>query len=195
MEEGIELRAAQLTSRKQLRAFLGMEMDKDLKLLVSGLVETLVGLMDRVYEIEKRLRDVTADDEDVALLQTIPGTGLVCASAVRAIVADIRRFNDPKKLAAYAGLVPWVKNSNEKTHHGHITKYGSTILRNALVQMAMGLIRSHKKLGNRSPSIYYWYEQLARRAGGSKGKIGLARKLATVVWAMLYNREKFVCAA
>jgi transposase len=56
-------------------------------------------------------------------------------------VDDIGRFSSAKKLAAFAGLAPWVQDSNETIRHGRITKRGPEELRTALVQMVMGMRR------------------------------------------------------
>ena len=50
------------------------------------------------------LNEMTCEDRAVKLLRSIPGTGIVNACAVRGIIADVERFNDPKKMEAYAGL-------------------------------------------------------------------------------------------
>ena len=49
---------------------------------------------------------MTEKDKAVELLWTIPGTGIVSACAVRGVLADIKRFDHPKKVAAYAGALP-----------------------------------------------------------------------------------------
>ena len=142
LEEGLELKASSLTSVKRLNKLKEQSgFSEEILFLVEGLVDDLISLKSRIKAIEKKMTELTEKDKDVELLRTIPGTGIVNASAVRSIVASIDRFDDPKKLASYAGLVPWVNNSNETIHHGHITKRGSKILRNAFVQMAQGMIR------------------------------------------------------
>ena len=83
----------------------------------------------------------------MALLQTIPGVGLITAATIRAYTDDIDRYESAKKYSAHAGLVPWVQNSNETIRHGHITKRGPVELRTAFVQVVMGMIRYRK--GNR----------------------------------------------
>lgn len=191
-EEGIQVKAADLSSNVKLNSLREHDLSEDVCFLLDGLVEELISLKGKVRQIEKRLNEITQDDKTVQLLRSIPGTGIVNACAVRGILADIYRFNDPKKVAAYAGLVPWVNNSNEKVRHGHITKRGSTILRNALVQMAMGIIRYWSgKNYNHSMSLYIWYRQISGRTSGGKSKIALARKMAHIVWAMLTYNQKF----
>jgi transposase len=77
---------------------------------------------------------------------TIPGCGEISAWTIRAYTDDIRRFARAKKYAAYAGLVPWVQNSNETVRHGKITKSGPEVLRTALVQAVMELRRMKTKI-------------------------------------------------
>lgn len=191
MEEGQNLKKDMLTSRKRIRQILEMEMEEEVSFLITGLVEDLLNMKDRVVKIEKKLEELTEEDEDVRLLRTIPGTGLVNASAVRSILGDVKRFDHPKKVAAYAGLVPWVSNSNETVRHGHITRRGSKILRNAFVQMAMGVIREGSRSRGRSGGLYSWYKQAKSRTSGGKSIVALARKLSNIVWAMLREKAEF----
>jgi transposase len=83
-------------------------------------------------------------------------------------------------------------NEKEKTRHGHITKRGSTVLRNAFVQMAMGIIRDwtvyHRGATSR---LSRWYRKCLERKGGGKSKIALARRLSHVVWVMLQTGTPF----
>ncbi len=192
LEEGIILKAQDLTSVKRMNTLKNSGLHEDVQFLVDGLIDDLITLKARKTVLEKKLTELVAEDKDVELLKTIPGTGLVNASAVRGILGTIERFDSPKKVASYAGLVPWVSNSNETVRHGHITKRGSTILRNALVQMAMGMIRHWAGGKNfENMPLYTWYNQISGRTSGGKSKIALARKMSHIVWAMLKYRESF----
>lgn len=64
------------------------------------------------------------------LLMTIPGIGETIAATMILEIGDITRFGDAKKLVAYAGLDPKVKQSGKSLHHNtQITKRGSPYLR------------------------------------------------------------------
>lgn len=194
MEEGIEVKKSRFTSVKQMEVLKKTKADEYVVFLANGMIDELIRLKTATRELERKLEEMTAEDKGVELLQTIPGTGLVTACAVRGVLADIERFDNPKKVTAYAGLAPWVSNSNETVRHGHITKRGSAILRNAFVQMALGMIRLWGKnecYGSRS--LGKWYRQLMARVGGSKSKIALARRLSRIVWAMLQTSTPFRC--
>jgi transposase len=70
----------------------------------------------------------------VQRLLTIPAVGERVALTVYAWVGDARRFRSSRELGSYAGLVPSVRQSGEKTLLGSITRAGSPELRRILVQ-------------------------------------------------------------
>ena len=129
------------------------------------------------------------EDEDVELLQTIPGVWMITAATIRAYTDDIDRYSSAKKYAAHAGLVPWVQNSNMTVHHGHITKRGPVELRTAFVQMAMRMIRN--QINTCGYRIMYKYREMKKHKGSGKSIIAAARKMSTVVYKMLKTREPF----
>ncbi|WP_414581066.1 transposase [Bacillus swezeyi] len=71
--------------------------------------------------------------EDFHLLYSIPGVGHKIAATIIAEVGSIERFDDARKLVAYAGIDPTVFSSGRFTSHSNrITKRGSRHLRHAL---------------------------------------------------------------
>ncbi|MDR0230565.1 MAG: IS110 family transposase [Dysgonamonadaceae bacterium] len=153
------------------------------------LVETIEELDKNIKNIEKDLVRNTEGDRVVELLKSIPGCGDVCAWTIRAYADDIKRFASAKKFASYAGLAPWVQNSNESVHHGKITKRGPEELRTALVQVVMGLRRLKAK-------TYSWrmmerYAAMKKNKGSGRAIIATARKLATIIWHMLTSDVEF----
>lgn len=83
----------------------------------------------------------------VELVKTIPGVGVITAATVREYVDDINRFRGYKQLSSYAGLAPWVQNSNQRERQGRITKRGPEELRAALVQIVLGMVRNRRRTG------------------------------------------------
>ena len=59
----------------------------------------------------------------------LPGVGKLTAMTLLAEIGDIGRFPTARKLCAWAGLTPQVRNSDHKVRHGHITKQGSPWMR------------------------------------------------------------------
>lgn len=94
-----------------------------------------------IKDIEKHLEQMAANNEDVTLLMTVPGIGINTATTIAAHTAELERFEGGcKKSAAYVGIIPSVRSSNESKHFGRIIKHGPQELRTAFVQAALGMI-------------------------------------------------------
>ena len=187
---GIETRRGSLQSKKERRRILTVLEEHG---LAGQAVEPLLETIDRVGEEVKKLEKILAEkvrgDRVVELLMTIPGTGLITASTVRAYVDDIERFSSYKQFSSYAGPAPWVQNSNERERHGSITKRGPEPLRTALVQMVMGMIRSRKRTG--SYRLMMRHRAMKPHKGTGKTINATARKMSKIVWYMIRRDEPF----
>jgi transposase len=181
--EGMEDRKASLQSKRGRQRTLDTLKERENGLVVQPLFESIRQLEETVKGIEDELRRLTAEDPMVKLLLSIPGCGEIGAWTIRAYTDDIGRFVDAKHYAAYAGLAPWVQNSNETVHHGRITKRGPEELRTALVQVVMGMRRLKER-----------HEALKRSKGSGKSIIATARKVAGIIWHMLSAGEEFNAA-
>jgi transposase len=117
-------------------------------------------------------------------LRSIKGIGDLGATVLLSVIGDIRDFADPGKLAAYFGIVPRVRNSNEIERSGRITKRGTKLGRTTLVQCALTAQRY-------SPYLAKFYSNVARRRGGGKAIIALARKFLGVIYHTLKNNWVF----
>jgi len=101
---------------------------------------------------------------------------------------DINRFPSAKKYSSYAGLVPWVQNSNQTIRHGRITKRGPEELRTAIVQLVLGMRRCKKTLSWR---LMERYSVMKETKGSGKSIIATARKVSKIIWCMLSSGEEF----
>ena len=72
----------------------------------------------------------------VKALQALRGVSLIVAVTTIAELGDLTRFEHPKKLMTYLGLVPSEHSSGEKTQRGKITKTGNGHARRVLVEAA-----------------------------------------------------------
>ena len=96
-------------------------------------VERLSAELERLdHEVEEETRSIEA----VRRLMTIPGVGVTTAATIFAWVGDVARFPSARKLCAYAGLTPCVRQTGETVQLGHVTKQGPKALRRVLVQAA-----------------------------------------------------------
>jgi transposase len=138
----------------------------------------------QIKELEKKLDAVGQQEENVRLLQTIPGVGPRTAETVAAWIDDPRRFKSGRQVSAYAGLVPRKFQSGEMDRNGRITKRGPRALRSALVEAAWLALRYNP-----------WALEVYTRIGkGQKTRkkqalVAVARKLLVTCWAILRTRK------
>jgi transposase len=124
-------------------------------------------------QLDAALRARAGEVEAIQRLMTVPGIGPFTATMIYAWVGDVRRFPHAKQLAAYAGLVPAVRQSGGTLHVGGITKQGAPALRATLVQAAHVLL-SRCRGAEASP-----LQAIGLRIRGTRGR----RKIAVVAVA------------
>jgi transposase len=72
----------------------------------------------------------------VAAFQALRGVAAIVATTMVVEVGDLRRFENPRQLIAYLGLVPSENSSGQSTKRGSITKTGNIHARRALIEAA-----------------------------------------------------------
>ena len=179
---------AQFQSRKERSRILSTLPDK-IAVVIKPIFETLDTVEEQRKVLETRLRQITANDNQVKLLLTIPGIGIVNACTIRAYIDDIDRFQDYKHFSAYCGLVPWVQSSNETVYYGRITKRGPQELRTALVQCVVAMVRMEDKTGDFE--LMRQYQKLKEEKSSGKAIIATARKLSRIIYIMLKTKKPF----
>ena len=188
---GMQTTAAQFQSeRKRQQLLIGLENHplyteraaKTLKMLL----DTLTALIEQAKEYEALIDEFTLEDENTNLLKTIPGVGRITSFTISAYVGDINRFETYKQFAAYCGLTPFVKLSNEGGYIGHITKNGPTELRINMVHVVMGMLRVQRRLQN--VSLIIDYARMKKLKGFGKSIIAIARKLSRIIYVMLKTK-------
>jgi transposase len=108
-----------------------------------------------IRAVERQLAALAADMADVTLLQTVPGVGLITATALVALVADIRRFPSSRHFASFLGLTPREDSSALRRHLGAISKRGDVYLRMLLLHGARSFLW-HAKAAVAPTSLQRW---------------------------------------
>jgi transposase len=125
---------------------------------------------------------------EVKQLMTVPGVNVIVAATFMAAVGDIRRFADRRKLTAYLGLDPKVRQSGAgPANHGHISKQGSNSARHALVEACWSTVRQ-------PGPIAAFYARIKAKRGHSIAIVASARKLACLFWCLLTRGEDYAFA-
>src|SRR6202158_6038279 len=138
-------------------------------------MQTLIG------SIEKRIMVQHRANEASKRLESIPGIGLIGATAIAATVADPNVFRSGRDFAAWIGLVPREDSTGGKQKLGPISKQGDRYLRRILVVGAHAVLRYAKT----NPQKYPWLTHLLRDQPLRVLAVALANKMARIAWALL----------
>jgi transposase len=140
-------------------------------------------------EILLRLRKLAKSGrykEDVELLQSAPGIGILTAIRLVLEWGDVKRFGRKEEFASFLGLVPSDYSSGEQERQGHITKQGNRWVRSWLVECSWVAIR-------KDPALMEKFRRVLRNCGSKKKAIvAVARKLALRLRRVLLVRESYV---
>lgn len=139
----------------------------------------------------------------VQRLQCFRGIDLHAAMVLATELVDWRRFESPRQLMAYLGLVPREHSSGDRERRGSLTKAGNTHCRHVLVQAGwsyryqpkIGLALKRRQQGQ-SPQViaHAWkaqhrlhtlYQRLAFRSRPQIAAVAVARELVGFLWAVM----------
>ena len=157
--------------------------------LMSAMAE--VGELDeRIEKVKEQLEAVARTVPLVEKLETIPGVGLLNATALSAMTGDFSRYASGRHFASSLGLVPKEHSSGLRRRLGAISKRGDTYLRTLLIAGARSFLLSAHRT-KRPHRLQQWALEVERRRGRNRAAIAVANKLARVVWAVATRGDDF----
>jgi transposase len=204
-----KLRDVENSLRGILRGF-GLKVGKTTELGFAGRIEELVAghphlqviaksllsvrtvLRSEFAAFQKRTRKMAQSDARTRLLMSTPAVGPIVALTYASAIDDPARFTSSKQAGAHFGLTPKKHQSGETDYSGRISKIGDSSVRTALYEAAHIMLTKPLKGCSQLKS---WAMRIARRAGMSKAKVALARRLAVIMHRMLADRTPFNPAA
>src|SRR5262249_54754214 len=119
-------------------------------------------------------------------LASIPGIGLIIATAIATTVVDPKVFRSGREFAAWLGLVPRQNSTGGKTRLGGITKRGNRYLRRLLINGA-----SANLLRSKATKADPWVIGLRRRRPPLVVAEALANKTARIAWAVMLREKEY----
>lgn len=128
------------------------------------------------------------EDEAARQLVTIPGIGVLNATALVAAIGDGSAFWRGRDLGAWLGLVPKQHTTGGRPKLLGITKRGNTYLRMLFIHGARAAMAS---LAKSASPLGAWLRGLLARAHRNVAIVALANKLARIAWAVLRGRGSF----
>jgi transposase len=159
-----------------------------LLVVADAILRVRAALAEQLGKLQKRLVSLARQDTRARLLMSTPGVGVLVALTYAAAIDDPARFRSSKAVGAHFGLTPKKYQSGETDVTGRISKIGDASVRTALYEAANVILTRPVK----GSSLKSWAMRVAKRAGMSKAKVALARKLAVVLHRMLTDQTRFV---
>jgi transposase len=148
------------------------------------LLETLDRLDEQVRELDRAVEEAGRERQEVALLRTHPGVGMVVGLAFALTVGPVERFSNSRKLVSYWGLNPRENSSGGRQRLGSISKQGNPMMRWLLVEAAQTAARLDPQLGR-------IYQRLKKKKTSGVAKVAVARRLAVRLFWMLRTRHNY----
>jgi transposase len=165
-----------------------------LRRMLAVLATEIADLETRLTDVERELKAFAQQDSLVAQLQTIPGVGLLTATAFVGSVAHIHSFRRARCFASWLGLTAREHSSGGRRRLGGITKQGDVYLRCLLTHGARCVLQQAKRAVARQGTptqLQRWALEVADRRGYNRATIAVANKLARIIWAVWAHDTKF----
>lgn len=147
-----------------------------------SLVRQMDALEKEIDQLHRQIKAWHRASEVSQRLATIPGVGVLTATALAATVADPAQFRSARQFAAWLGLVPRQNSSGGKDRLGRITKMGDGYLRKLLVVGATAVLR---RIRNAQTHTANWVRRLLEKKPSRLVSVALANKTARIVWAVM----------
>jgi len=137
----------------------------------------------RIEEAESTLKRMAREMDAAVRLQTVPGIGLLTATALIGSVGEPGRFPSGRHLASFLGLVPRESSSGDRRRLGAITKRGDGYVRMLFTHGARSVLRA-ASVRKQNDRLRTWALETQKRKGHNKATVALANKLTRIAWAV-----------
>lgn len=150
--------------------------------VIAGLAHQIGALQAQLAALEKELLAWHRSNELSQRLATIPGVGIISATALAASVTEPERFRSGRQFAASLGLTPLQNSSGGKERMGRISRMGDRYLRRLLVVGMTSLVRRARSApASVDPRICAMLERRPARVV----TVAAANRTARVAWAIM----------
>ena len=191
LEYGIETPRGVSAMRRRLPEVLEdaeNELPVKARALLHELGEELRRLDERVQMFDDQIAGIAARMPACKRLMTVPGIGVLTATALVAAVGDPSKFRNGREMAAWLGLVPRQRSTGGRPTLLGISKRGDRYLRTLLIHGARSTLRFAAKRTDRRNC---WAAAVEERRGRNIAAVALANRNARTVWALLSCESSF----
>lgn len=159
------------------------------------LVEEIRLLEARIAQLERELTALAKLSPACTTLLSIPGIGLLTATAmVAATSGSVQHFRDARHFASWFGLTPKEYSSGSTRTLGRISKRGDRYLRMLLTHGARSVLRAASvalAAGRQLDGLRRWALAVQARSNHNKAACALANKLARICYATLRDGQSY----
>ena len=160
----------------------------DFRILLHGVWNDLLGLDDRVCELDKLIMRLAENHEECVRLQQLRGVGPMIATAMIATVGDARQYHKSRQMAAAIGITPKQHSSGDRDRLLGISKRGDVYLRTLMIHGARAVVARAKY---KDDQLSRWVTGIATKRHPNVAAVALANKTARMAWAMLRNKTDY----
>jgi transposase len=162
---------------------------------MSLLVDEIRLLEARIAQLETTLSAAARDSHACTTLLSVPGVGLLTATAlVAATGGTVTHFKSARHFAAWFGLTPKERSSGTTRRLGRISKRGDRYLRMLLTHGARSVLRAAtvaQRAARPLDALRQWALAVQARSNHNKAACALANKLARICYAALRDQTPF----
>lgn len=160
---------------------------------LESVLEEIQELESKLREIDRQLGQIAKRDPVAQRLLTIPGIGIITATALVGSVPDIHTFHRARQFSAWLGLTPREYSSGQSRRLGGISKRGDRYLRMLLTHGARSALLTAHRQAAKNPEglsrLQRWVLDVEQRTHHNKATIALANKMARIIWSV-WSREQ-----
>ena len=158
----------------------------------NSVITDIDALAGQIRQLDTELDQIAKQSEIATRLLSIPGIGVITATALVASVPDIHLFKRGRQFAAWLGITPREHSSGNTRRLGRISKQGNEYLRTLLIHGGRSVSQqaSRRKPEDRDP-IHHWIIRLEESKHRNVVAVATANKLARVVWATWVSGEPY----
>jgi transposase len=165
---------------------VALESSDGLPNAIEALLQSFASLTQQIEALEQELTAIAEQDERCQRLMEIPGVGPLVSLSFVTHVDDPKRFASASQLSSYLALVPGEATTGGKVVRTSTLRAGPRWLKALLVQAAWSMWRSRP-----NEPMVVWARAIADKRGKRIAIVALARKLATVMWAMWRHETQY----
>lgn len=156
--------------------------------IVADLAAQILALDDRLKRVDNQIRETFRGHPQAEIIESLPGMGPILGAEFVVAAGDLTAYADAGHLASAAGLVPVPRDSGRRTGNLHRPKRYSRRLRRVFYMSAQ------TSMMREGPNRDFYLKKRGEGLKHVQAVIALARRRASVLWALLRDNRVFTPA-